>query len=394
VDIAGASVDLGGAWIHGGSNNPVNAFCGQNGISFRADPQEVELYVVEGSGSVSSGEIGRLDDEYERFHNKLSAIRSGVGGGGGASFSQGVEYYIREWDLTGSHAARTRFMLHQANENDYSGPSDMTSLRWYWEDEDFGGTDHIIDGGYQAFLGALADGVDVTLNQAVRSIEDTGDGVVVTTDDAEYSAGAVIVTIPLGVLQAGVIDFVQPLAAEKDAAISALDMGSLEKVIFRFDSRFWSDEFEAVAMHEAMDGSRRFPVFQDFTSFSGQPTLVAFHGGASARQTLDTLDDEQVVEETLGALRVLLGRTDIPVPQATHVTRWRSDEWSRGSYLYVPVGASRNDICALAAPDWDGRLLFAGEATDPEYFGSVHAAMRSAGREVRRFGIAPSLPCV
>ncbi len=116
--------------------------------------------------------------------------------------------------------------------------------------------------------------------------------------------------------------------------------------------------------------------------------------GRSARELLDSLADEEVVAEALAALEVLLQGGDVPTPLAAHVTRWRSDECSRGSYLYLPVGASRQDICALAASEWEGRLLFAGEATDPGYLGSVRAATRSAGREVRRFGVATSLPRV
>ena len=36
-------------------------------------------------------------------------------------------------------------------------------------------------------------------------------------------------------------------------------------------------------------------------------------------------------------------------PKETHVTRWRGDEYARGSYSYVAAGASGNDYDFLAA---------------------------------------------
>ena len=51
----------------------------------------------------------------------------------------------------------------------------------------------------------------------------------------------------------------------------------------------------------------------------------------------------------------------------------------RGSYSYVPLGASVDDMRRLAEPVSD-RLLLAGEATVPESYGTVHAAFRSGLR--------------
>lgn len=67
------------------------------------------------------------------------------------------------------------------------------------------------------------------------------------------------------------------------------------------------------------------------------------------------------------------------------VTRWRDDPFARGSYTYLPVGASPDDMRVLAAPVGE-RLLFAGESTVPEYYGTVHAALLSVLREARRVG--------
>jgi hypothetical protein len=56
------------------------------------------------------------------------------------------------------------------------------------------------------------------------------------------------------------------------------------------------------------------------------------------------------------------------------------------------VGASRDDVEALAEPEGD-RLLFAGEGTYWRYYGNVHAAVLSGLREAHRLGVAtPATP--
>ena len=386
VTLDGATLDLGAAWVHGGSSNPVHAFCLAMGLSLEADPQPIERWAQSGAGLLAPDTIASADAEYERFHARLGAVRALAGPN--ASFAEGVDAYVADRGLAGNEAERVRFYLNMANETDYSGPSARTSLRWYWEDEDYGDTDFVIDGGYGAFLGALAGGVDVVLNAPVRRIVDDGIGARAVTDTDEYAGATVLVTSSLGVLQSGVMAFDTALSPAKQQALTRLEMGSLEKVLLRFDTRFWADAFEGVAVHQSDGTSRTLPWVQDFSRWAGAPTLALIHGGASARSLLDGSDDAAIVAAALEAIGTLLPDRPVTTPRASSVTRWRSDPWSLGSYLFLPVGASPADIDALAAPEWDGRLLFAGEATDRAYFGSVHAAMRSAAREMRRIGLS------
>ena len=61
------------------------------------------------------------------------------------------------------------------------------------------------------------------------------------------------------------------------------------------------------------------------------------------------------------------------------MTDWTNDEWSAGSYSYVPVGGGPDDMRQLALPSSD-RVFFAGEHTVPQHFGTVHAAFMSGRR--------------
>ncbi|MEO1046512.1 MAG: FAD-dependent oxidoreductase [Pseudomonadota bacterium] len=69
-------------------------------------------------------------------------------------------------------------------------------------------------------------------------------------------------------------------------------------------------------------------------------------------------------------------------------TNWSRDRYSLGAYSYLAHGSNRGDLRALAEPvaDW---LYFAGEAANPDYTSTVHAAYESgqtAARAASRSG--------
>jgi monoamine oxidase len=94
------------------------------------------------------------------------------------------------------------------------------------------------------------------------------------------------------------------------------------------------------------------------------------------------LADVEVRERMLEVLRHVQGG---PVPRPTNVaiTRWSRDRFSRGSYSYIPVGASAADQNTLAEPV-GGRILFAGEATSTARYGYADGAMTTGIREAKR----------
>jgi hypothetical protein len=68
----------------------------------------------------------------------------------------------------------------------------------------------------------------------------------------------------------------------------------------------------------------------------------------------------------------------LPDPAGVLITRWLADEWSRGSYTFLPPGASPEDRATLAEPL--GRLVLAGEATSVDHPATVHGALLSGRR--------------
>jgi polyamine oxidase len=117
----------------------------------------------------------------------------------------------------------------------------------------------------------------------------------------------------------------------------------------------------------------------------GPPVVVGFAAGARGRQ-LEAMSDDQAVATALAALGRATGRSDVPAPQASLVTRWGSDPFARCSYSNVVVGSSFDDYDTLAEPA--GRLHFAGEATESRYPSTAHGAYLSGRRAAREIAAA------
>ena len=70
---------------------------------------------------------------------------------------------------------------------------------------------------------------------------------------------------------------------------------------------------------------------------------------------------------------------DVPTPEETLLSDWTADPFALGSYSYVPVGASPDDMRRLGEPLSD-RLILCGEATVPDHDGTVQAGFLSGLR--------------
>ena len=385
-DIGGAPVDVGAAWVHGWTGNPVAELAEALGLGHRLHAYTPRRIVDAVAGAdVASAAYTAAEAQAELLYTRLAALRAALGPT--ASLQDAIDRLVADLGLLGQAERLLRFVLEQMIiEVDYGGPTTRTSLAIFDNDEYYGLDDHLLAGGYGGLTAALAVGLDIRLSQPVTAIEHDEAGVRVATDTT-FVADRVIVTVPVGVLQADSIRFTPPLPAAKRAALARLEMSSLEKVVLRFPTQFWGAGADS-AWYYLSATRGEFPLILDMSSDAGAPTLVLIHGGQRARDALDQRSNPQLVADALRVLAEVLGVTP-PTPLASHVTRWRQDPYSRGSYCFPALGQELEDFEALAAPVAE-RVLFAGEGTDPAYFGTVHGALRSGIREATRLG-APEL---
>ena len=262
--------------------------------------------------------------------------------------------------------------------------------------EDFRGADAI--GGdrsyrtlsYDRLVRHLAESIELRLNTIVERVDWQRDCATVHTRAAldgsreSFQAHAVVVTVPLGVLQAntdaeGAICF-DPEPREALAAARALCSGDAIRLILRFDRAFWHDNPDLADAGFLFSSE---PVFSTWwtTLPVHSPVITGWSAGPKADQLLG-LGKQELVERALASL-ARITHVQPSRLEAAYFHAWHADPFSRGAYSYVPVGA----LAArrrLAEPV-EHTLFFAGEATDLEgHGGTVHGALASGKRAARQ----------
>lgn len=366
--------DLGANWIHGIKQNPIAELARQIKARTIATDDESYPYSYAPDGEpLSEGDCERIEDRYERLLKEVRRARRGLAGD--RSLGGAIDEVLARWRLAGRDLLELRHQVNSEIEQEYAADADNLSLL-HWDDYDrYGGVDVILPEGYDRVVRPVAQGLDIRLSHVVTQISYDRRAVRVATARGAFEAERVLVTVPLGVLQRAAIAFEPALPPRKQAAIRQLGMGVLNKVIARFPNQFWpqdSDWLEYISPRP-----QEWAEYLNYAKYSQTPTLLAFNAGSFGRQ-VERLTDEETLAQMLGVLRTIWDRR-VPNPVGYRITRWASDPFAGGSYSYLPPGASRETMAALAEPVGE-RLFFAGEATQPGQYGTVHGAYRSGGR--------------
>lgn len=237
-----------------------------------------------------------------------------------------------------------------------------------------GGMAYVLNG-YDTIIDLLADGVEVKLDNPVQQIDYSQEITVVVTRDITYKATKVIVTLPIGVLKSAQCRFVPELPAEKQAAISNIGSGLLDKAVIKFPHCFWQKEVLSIQRFPTVDSNIQ--VYINYQAMLKVPILVALYGGDFA-SAVESLSLTEKIQQLLAPLRDIYG-DDFVEPDEVITTNWLNDPHSRGAYSYLAKGQCASCFDVLAQPISE-KLFFAGEATSREYYATAHGAYESGVR--------------
>ena len=359
-------VDLGASWIHGAEGNPLTSLAAKAGAATRATSYDRAVTLD------ATGRAFDSDAAMARAEALVTAARE-------ATYDNDLDMSLAEavqaapaWRNADAAERRLiRLFVNSTVEQEYGSDWSEASV-WYFDDgEEFDGGDVLFPGGYNQIATHLARGLTVRLGHTVQAITPQGQGIAATLASGEVLvADHAVVTLPLGVLQARRVRFGADLSRSRQAAIDGLGMGLLNKCVLRFDRVAWPADVDWIQWMGPQDG-----VFAEWVSLSratGAPVLMGFNAGAQARE-IERLDDAATIDAAHEALRAMFG-SSFPAPLGEQVTRWASDPLSGGAYSFNAVGTNADTRRALAGADWDGRLLFAGEAVSADHPGTVHGA--------------------
>jgi monoamine oxidase len=274
----GAPVELGAAWVHFTKGNPVTGLAAAAGVSL--------VPTDYGDGLIRDTVTGRESGQAETASRRLSDLTDQL-----SEDSNSPSLSVSSW-LSRQNWNANRFgRWAQAVEitQEYGLDPSTLSVAALQEGAYGAGGDAFVKGGYVAIPRYLLDGIEVRLNEPVTRVEPTGATVQVSTSHETLTADAVVVAVPLPLLQAGVPG-ITGMTQGVSRALRGLTTGNLEKVILRYDEQWWGDSqvlgIVGGGVPGAPDGSPaalRWTEFYSLTSLVGFPALVGFSGGRAAR---------------------------------------------------------------------------------------------------------------
>ncbi|MEM9491107.1 MAG: FAD-dependent oxidoreductase, partial [Myxococcota bacterium] len=419
--VGDVAVDLGASWIHGVDGNPIAELCHKRGIPTAINPDDRGLIVLADGSQIRHrslwSEVYQVVDRAGRWARRQDRDMP---------LSQAVAH-IRKRRVSAAQRSPGPSLSSPSSPSTGPSPSPLIDpfidlgLDWltlvtgveidqlsacYWEqDEELGGAEALFADGYDRVAKAVAEGLDIELGWTAQAVTRDDDGVTVRvaataaereSSTRELRGRAAVVTVPLGVLKAGAITFAPELPAAKRAAIARLGFGVLDKVALVFEpgpadragsapaqsagdgpcvARWWPPDFHNLVVAPSRDHD-----IIGYTSMNtaGQPVLLGWFAGRTAH-ALEERTDSELAEIALSNLARVTGADPRPWLRQVLVSRWARDPLSRGSYSYVPLGATGAEYDELATPV-DGQLYFAGEACHRTYPATVHGAYLSGLR--------------
>lgn len=375
----GTTLDAGASWMRGEENNPLSRLVEEAGARTAVFNRSTETAYDPKGRRLLFDRHNRNMEDVNLLHEHM--YWATVGASPEESMEEGINHALYDVNLVRSRARDAAEIVHRLAEADHGADAEEVAFAAVASRHEFSGDDVVFPEGMSQLTNYLARGLDVRLEHVVLEIshDDRGAGVRVETPDGEetLSADRVLVTLPLGVLQAGQVGFTPDLPADKQDAVERLGNGRLEKLFLRFDDVFWGDA--EVLVHLGTEEGAWFHWYAGQNAL-GEPILISRNGGRAAR-FLAGMDDGDVVEHAMASLRGMFKKAPDPVDH--YLTHWMDDPFARGGFSFTAVGAGDGDRTALGDPIGD-RVFFAGEATEIEHTATVHGALLSGRREAER----------
>lgn len=282
ADVAGGAFDLGANWLQQYD---------ENALARIAEDLGLRTVVTDFNDPMVLAGQPFPDGIEHDLRERLAAATPG------ASVADVLDAWLR--DTSPWSAAEIHRFVDAEIVMDAGVPLSWLSARHGFE-PGVGEGDRWIVGGYRLLTEHLAKGLHLRLDRPVNRILVADDGVVLFSEGGwTKRVDAVIVTAPVPVLASGAIEFDPPLPESHLAALSRLGAGRVEKVILRFDQRFWP-EHGYYRVHGPAPTC--ISEWLDATEADGTPTLVGLFAG-DWLETLWAGTDEEVANRAAGVFR-------------------------------------------------------------------------------------------
>lgn len=275
----------------------------------------------------------------------------------------------------------------------YAGELERASvlaLKEEWSREE--APQYRVKGGYAKLLQFLrnkseAHGTQIILKAPVKTITWSFEKVTATTiDGLEHTAKKIMVTVPVGVLQAtntAASILFKPRLLHYERAFGELGYGAVIKILIEFKTPFWQTDFN---LHDLSFLFSEEPVPTWWTQHPEQSSLLV---GWCAGPRADALKQERDAGLFQKAIQSLAQIFNLQITElrnnitAWQVCNWAADPFTHGGYSYITT-TTKAALQVLLQPV-ENTIYFAGEALyDDINVGTVEAALQSGRRAAQQ----------
>lgn len=257
--------------------------------------------------------------------------------------------------------------------------------------------------GYVSFLSKIEGflektSVEIKLGHAVTRIEyDLKDGVQLTCQDGQvFRACHVVSTVSLGCLKKHHEELFQPqLPIQMVKAIKSIGFGTIDRIKLDFEVPFWDATnpgymilWDRDINGEPINRSNWVQHVVGFDAVIDHPNMLMAWVSGEAARIMESLSDQTIANQLCDLLKMVTKKS-LPNLKSVDVTRWFTNPFQLGVYSYRSpktdqLGLGPKDLGEPIMIGSQPRILFAGEATDPDHYGTVHGAFTAGEREANR----------
>lgn len=231
-----------------------------------------------------------------------------------------------------------------------------------------GAQEYCIETGAQTVSNLLAESLHLIYNSEIKAIEKVDQTYSITTQEhKKFHADKIISTIPLQLVPT--VEFSPALERERVEFYCSLKMGSITKVVIKYETPFWRDAGYSGAIISDIG-----PVILCYDACNqNKNALVIFVIG----------EKNYTDSEILNHLASLLESNQALMPKKLFKKSWTEDPYSAGCYFSIPsVDHLVRNYKYLIEPC--GNIYFAGTETAREWMGYMEGALESAERVVQK----------
>lgn len=332
----------------------------------------ISYEVVEGDMiGVKNGEWQKEEhyDHWDKFMNELNSLKTDI------TILQFLDTHFSEPQYMHLRQAIQRF-AEGFDLADISKAS-ILPLKSEWQNMDK--KQFRVKGGYIQLLNYLLKcsqqkNAVIYFNACVNKIEYDTDNVTVTTANKEkFEANKLIITVSLGVLQSGSIQFKPELTAHA-VAIQGIGFGTVIKFLLEFRTDFWKDFNDEIGF---LLTDEEIPTW--WTQLPQESNLLTgWLGGPKAAEKIFKTEEE-LLQTALQSLSNIFRMPPAMLREELghhNIICWQNKQYIKGGYSYSTL-ASGQARKVLSTPVND-TVFFAGEAiTQGDTTGTVESALQS-----------------